>query len=219
MGWIHCFDGWRKPNGTIDRKYECDRLCTWENYDANGKITSSGKVLKSAMVGSTYYAAVQNHKGDVWAAVFLTCGRTRHDGTAWGYKDMDETMGPKEDKCPASILAILTPTDSKWANDWRERCRQNIAKAAEIRKNGRKEPFVPTGISVTVKGLSWVITSDAYRQKVNYLYCGVKFSKAKWHDIDNAMLRFLEEYGTKSQRAEYAASGRKCPESWKGAAA
>ena len=219
MGWVHCFDGRRKPDGTIDRKYECDRLCTWECFGADGKITSSGKVLKSAMVGSTYYAAVQNHKGEVWAAVFLTCSRTKWDGTAWGYKDMDETMGPNEDRCPASILALLTPTDSQWANEWRERCRKNIAKAAEIRKNGRKPPFVPTGVAVTQKGLSWIITSDAYRQKVNYRYCGVKFSKARWHDIDNAMLRFLEEYGTKEQKAEFAASGRECPAEWKGAAA
>lgn len=219
MGWTHCFDGRRKPDGTIDRKFECDRLLTWETKDADGNITSSGKVLKSAMVGSTYYAAVKNHKGEVWAAVFLTCGRTRHDGTAWGYKDMEETMGPNEDKCPASILALLSPTENKWANDWRERCRNNIAKAAEARKNGSKPPFVPMGVAVTKKGQSWIITSDAYRQKVNYRYCGVRFSKVKWHDADNAMCAFLHEYGTKEQKAEFAASGRPCPSEWKASAA
>ena len=104
MGWTHCFDGRTKPNGSIDRRYECDRLLTWCRKDENGNVISSGEVLKSAMVGSTYYAAVRNQKGEVWAAVFLTCGRTKWDGTAWGYKDMDETMGPNEDKCPASIL-------------------------------------------------------------------------------------------------------------------
>ncbi|MBO6031678.1 MAG: hypothetical protein J6Q22_09415 [Prevotella sp.] len=219
MGWTHCFDGRRKPDGTIDRKYECDRLLTWCRKDENGIVTSSGEVLKSAMVGSVYYAAVKNHKGEVFAAVFLTCGRTRWDNTAWGYKDMDETMGPNESKCPASILALLTPTDSKWANEWRERCRQNIAKAAEIRKNGRKPPFVPSGVSFFLKGHSWVITSEAYRQRVNYKYSGVKFSKAKWHEFDRAMRAFLGNYGTKEQKKEFAASGRECPPEWKGAAA
>ena len=215
MGWVHCFNGRLKPNGTVDRKYECDRICTWETRDDNGNISSSGRVLKSAMVGSTYYAAVQNQKGEVWAAVFLTCGQTRHDGTAWGYKDMDETMGPREDKCPASVLALLTPTDSESANEWRERCRRNIAKAAEIRRNGPKQPFAPTGVTVSVVGKSWVITSREYLEKVMYRYSGVRFSKARWHDADNVMRRFLEEYGTKAQKAEFAASGRDCRAEWK----
>lgn len=214
MGWVHCFNGRRKPDGTVDRKYECDRICTWETRDENGNIVSSGKVLKSAMVGSTYYAAVQNKKGEVWAAVFLTCGRTRHDGTSWGYKDMDETMGPREDKCPASVLALLTPTDNENANKWREECRKNIARKAEERKNGPKKPFVPTGVTVSVVGKSWVITSREYQEKVMYRYSGVRFSKALWHDADNAMRRFLEKYGTKAQKAEFAASGRDCPAAW-----
>ena len=219
MGWIHCFDGRRKPDGTVDRRSECDRICTFESRDEDGNITSSGRVLKSAMVGSTYYAAVQNQKGEVWAAVFLTCGRTRHDGTAWGYKSMDETKGPCEAKCPASVLALLTPTDSGNANEWRERCRRNIAKAAEIRRNGPRKPFMPTGVAVSVVGKSWVITSREYQEKVMYRYRGVRFSKARWHDADNAMRRFLEEYGTKAQKAEFAASGRDCRSEWKGAAA
>lgn len=219
MGWTHCFDGRTKPNGSIDRKYECDRLLTWCRKDENGNVISSGEVLKSAMVGSTYYAAVRNKKGEVWAAVFLTCGRTRHDGTAWGYKDMDETMGPNEDKCPASILALLTPTDDKDANEWRERCRKNIAKAAENRKRGNLPPYAPTGVTVTVEGKSWIVTSKEYREQCNYRYRGVKLSKAKWHDSDNAVMAFLRAYGTKGQKAEFAATGRTCPAEWKGVAA
>lgn len=219
MGWTHCFDGRTKPNGSIDRKYECDRLLTWCRKDENGNVISSGEVLKSAMVGSTYYAAVRNKKGEVWAAVFLTCGRTRHDGTAWGYKDMDETMGPYEDKCPASILALLTPTDDKDANEWRERCRKNIAKAAENRKRGNLPPYAPAGVTVTVEGKSWIVTSKEYREQCNYRYRGVKLSKAKWHDSDHAVMAFLRAYGTKGQKAEFAATGRVCPAEWKGVAA
>ena len=40
----------------------------------------------------------------------------------FGYKDMDETMGPVESNCPMRLLKLLTPTDNKWANEWRERC-------------------------------------------------------------------------------------------------
>lgn len=35
-------------------------------------------------------------------------------------------MEPCEDHCPASILSLLSPTDSEYANSWRERCRKNI---------------------------------------------------------------------------------------------
>lgn len=39
---------------------------------------------------------------------------------------MDESMGPYEDNCPKRILELLTPTDNKNANDWRERCWKKI---------------------------------------------------------------------------------------------
>lgn len=217
MAWTHCFDGRRKADGTIDRRYECDRLCTWRTKDESGKVISSGEVLKSAMVGSTYYAAVRNKDGKVWAAVFLTCGRTKFDNTAWGYKDMDETMGPNEDKCPASVLAMLSPTDDADALEWRERCRKNIAKAAEIRRNGPKPIYAPTGVTVTVEKQSWLITSEFYRTHTRYTAC--RFSKRKWRESDVAVKLFLAHYGTDCQKAEWAASGRECPASWKGVAA
>lgn len=217
MEWTHCFDGRRKADGTIDRRYECDRLCTWCTKDESGKVISSGDVLKSAMVGSTYYAAVRNKDGKVWAAVFLTCGRIKFDNTAWGYKPMDEKMGPNEDKCPASVLAMLSPTDDADALEWRERCRKNIAKAAEIRRNGPKPIYAPTGVTVTVEKQSWLITSEFYRTHTRYTAC--RFSKRKWRESDVAVKLFLAHYGTESQKAEWAASGRECPASWKGVAA
>src|SRR3546814_2436397 len=40
----------------------------------------------------------------------------------FGYKDMEESMGPCEDGCPESILNLLTSTDNENALDWRRRC-------------------------------------------------------------------------------------------------
>ena len=42
-------------------------------------------------------------------------------------KDMDETMGPYQTDCPASILDRLTPTDHEYALAWRQACRERIA--------------------------------------------------------------------------------------------
>lgn len=232
MGWTTCMHAsfWKydkKGNRTVDRKKELDALFTHERkaaVESYGCVYPPMKdtVIKSAMVGSVYYAAVKREEPGkepmVWAAICLTSGRGR-DGSVWGFKDMDETMHPFYYGCPAGILALLTPTDNESANQWRESCRKAIARKAEERRNGPKQPFVPLGVSVEQKGLSWIITSKAYREKTNYRYAGIRFSKARWHDVDNAMYRFLEEFGTKEQKAEYAASGRNCPSSWKVAAA
>lgn len=228
MGWTHCFRSaysvWKNGSETMppaSRQKEIDRMLTWEQKDEAGNILATHRVIKSAMVGSVYYAAVTTEKPgkdmEVWAAVFLTCGRVKHDGCIWGYKDMDETMHPYYYDCPASILALLTPTDSKCANEWREGCRRKIAERAERRKNGPKPLYAPKGVTITAQGKSWIITSPEYR--ASHPYTGVRFSKAKWHESDNAMRAFLYNFGTAVQKREYAESGRECPAEWRTAAA
>lgn len=82
----------------------------------------------SAVVDNVFYAAVENTErepGVVWGFVALLSWSPR----AWynfGYKDMDETMGPCEAHAPARVLDALTPTSSRTANNWRARCRANL---------------------------------------------------------------------------------------------
>lgn len=64
------------------------------------------------------YGAVKNPDGTVWAAVFL--GKTENG--EFVYKDMDETVGPCYYDAPAKLLKMLTPTDNKIANAWRDQC-------------------------------------------------------------------------------------------------
>lgn len=56
-------------------------------------------------------------------------------------KAMSEIMGPAEDRCPASILKLLSPTDNEYASDWRERCWKNI----EEKKNPHALSNLPIG--------------------------------------------------------------------------
>ena len=112
MGWTFYDSFYYKPNGEVDRKAEIDN-----GFDAGYTV------LKSSMVGSTYYAAIKKDKtGEVFAYIALTSSDKKR-GYNFGYKSMDETCGPVECQCPQSILKLLTPTDSEWANQWRERCR------------------------------------------------------------------------------------------------
>jgi hypothetical protein len=66
--------------------------------------------------------------------VFLINRRAGKDGYNFGYKDMQETMGPYECGCPDRILDLLSPTTSEDANDWRQRCRAANAKAKSALK-------------------------------------------------------------------------------------
>lgn len=89
------------------------------------------RMVTDAMVGSTYYAAAETVKKDgsrtVWAAVILV-----QMGGGFGYKGMDETMGPNERNAPLHVLEALTPLHPAYADgfaaQWRWDCWRNLAR-------------------------------------------------------------------------------------------
>ena len=103
------------------------------NQVTRPRDTETGSRVTSRVLDScikqyrTYYAAVERVvDGDpstriVLAVVCLIASRPKTQ-LPFGFKAMDETTGPYESKCPERILKLLTPTDSKRANDWRQRC-------------------------------------------------------------------------------------------------
>lgn len=114
MGWTYYYAKyWKK--GKIDRKQELDSMFTNEHYE----------VVKSRLVGTTYYGAIKHKDKDI---VFGVVCLTKTDGYDFGYKDMDETMGPYAYDCPKSILDLLSPTDNEIANNWRKACRERLEK-------------------------------------------------------------------------------------------
>lgn len=129
-----------KRSHVVDRKAECDA------YFMEGLNRGYYDILKSSMVGSTYYAAVKPLKkyskddnGNeivvdipmseqrVFGVVFLTSTDSK-DYFNFSYKEMDETVGPCYYDCPKGILDLLTPTESEWANNWRAKCREQLEK-------------------------------------------------------------------------------------------
>lgn len=80
------------------------------------------KTLKHFLSGNNLWC-VHEHDGQRWACLYLLRGspRIKDDPYNWGYKDVDETMGPNEISFPYTWLDLLTPTDSKYANEWRAR--------------------------------------------------------------------------------------------------
>lgn len=114
MGWTFYYPNHFTKKGKVDRKAEADNL-----------FSEKFEVLKSQMVGSVYYGAIREIKtGSVFASVILT---KVSDGD-FGYKAMDETCGPVYYDCPKSILELLSPIDSDWANEWRKKCHERLSK-------------------------------------------------------------------------------------------
>lgn len=137
MGWTS-YHANNYKNGKVDRKAECDAY--WQDSLNYGNY----KVLKSTMVGSTYYAAVKalkkysderdengnrlvvdipENEQTVFAAVMLTSTNSK-EYYNFSYKSMGETCGPCAYDCPESILKLLSPTDNEYAAKWREKCRK-----------------------------------------------------------------------------------------------
>ena len=155
MGWTS-YHATHYKNGKIDRKAECDA------YFLEGMNRGFYEVLKSSMVGSTYYAAVRPLKKGcssgnyiyvnipkeeqrVFAVVFLTSTNMK-DYYNFAYKDMDESCGPYQCDCPKGILDLLTPTESEYANEWREACYENLAQ----KKNPNALNKLPVGTVIKV---------------------------------------------------------------------
>ncbi len=110
MGWTY-YTASAYKNGKIDRLAEC-------RYEF-GKSPEWGIILKDALVGTTYYAAIKLTKTE---KVFALVALTATDKRDFGYKDMDETMHPFYYDCPIGILKLLSPTDNESAKTWREKC-------------------------------------------------------------------------------------------------
>lgn len=127
MGWLFMQDlgGHRSPSDYLDKQFSF----------TSGETTT--RVLKSALVKMrTYYAALERSgpggEREVFAVICLVRYNPKaKDDDVFGYKDMDESMGPYEAECPTAILDLLTPTTREHALAWRAKCRAyHAARAA-----------------------------------------------------------------------------------------
>lgn len=136
--------GWTFYPKPANVKADLDQQLTWASE------TGTRRVLDSAIVAaSEYYAAVEYIAPDgtraVWAAVFmLRFNPKAADGYTFGYKDMDETVGPYCRRCPIRILDLLTETQSEYAKQWRESCRAYHAAR-------KAKPALTDGITIAVE--------------------------------------------------------------------
>ena len=178
MGWTSYHARYYKNDGTIDRKAECD------SYFMEGLNSENYEILKSAMVGSVYYAAVMPLKRYnketreeeqipkkeriVFAVVFLT-SVNRKDHYNFSYKDMSEDMGPYEYKCPISILKMLSPTKNEYALNWRRQC-------YEYQKKRKTLSSLPVGTKISY------VRFDGEQMEIIKHPPAYQFKRAFWYN-------------------------------------
>ena len=173
MGWDYTHATHYTAKGTIDRKAEIDEHFNWSSDK------TAVEVVKSCMVGSTYYAALRvtdKETGSIetTAEVVLTHTDSR-EYFNFGMKAISEDLGPAEDRCPASILKLLSPTDNEYAIDWRERCQKNI----EAKKRPHSLSKLPIG--TTIRFTNWKGESvELSKHPAAY-----QFKKPFWYNSNN----------------------------------
>jgi hypothetical protein len=90
------------------------------------------RTLRKCFRGNTMYALHESGKpGETkkWIGVYLL-QRGTSDFPGWGYKPMDETMGPYHCDCPVSYLDEADEPMGDTAKEWREACRERAAARA-----------------------------------------------------------------------------------------
>ena len=147
MGWTGMKAKYYYKNGMINRKKECDELIE--------ACPDDYKLIKSALIGTCYYAAVRMLKKteqSVVGIVIKTTVRMKED-LNFLYKWVSEDMGPADTYCPDNILDELSETDSDWAKNWRAECRK-------CNERKQKLSAMPVGaeIKVTCEGFEYVMT-------------------------------------------------------------
>lgn len=122
MGWLIG----SRPYGPV--KDHMDEKFTWET---DSIVT---RVLDSAIVNiREYYAAVERkHKDTGKVEVFAAVCQLYSSRTEFGYKDMDESVGPGIRNCPRRILELLTEPYNAYAQEWRDDCWARIKRREDV---------------------------------------------------------------------------------------
>jgi len=178
MGWTFHI----KPKNTSIMQFFSDR---WNRNDEKGSF----KVLACAVKARTAYLAceiIAEGKRDVFAYICLLNYAPKQVYN-FGYKDMDEGMGPYDTKCPAAILDLLTPTTNEYALKWREACRRNLEYAGQ-RKVSHKafDKILKPGCKIFLNHSQ--IPFVIFREKIGKTYYGSGYKvSSKFIDFEKTI--------------------------------
>jgi hypothetical protein len=116
MGWLFS-DRWPTRGDLIEHLVQDNEQC---------------KTLKHCCVGNNLWMVRELRPCDGAAERFIIlCMMQRRASDVhnmqWGYKDIDETMGPYQTSCPLSYIDMCTESANELSRAWRERVRHHHA--------------------------------------------------------------------------------------------
>ncbi|WDI39875.1 hypothetical protein [Bremerella sp. P1] len=133
--------GWTYPYGVDRKQLIAQRVEGWERDTGDMLVKST--CLKHCYRGGVFSGVLWS----VWERTFtkngeeaqpserwIQCDLLRCDRGDWGYKDMEESMGPFYFSCPLGYLELV-PIDRYGGNaEWREQVVEHHRRRAEKRK-------------------------------------------------------------------------------------
>lgn len=135
MGWTS-IRATKGMNNKVDRKGILDEEFTENN------VETKWEVVKSCMVGSTYYGAIKRTdlltgQSETSAVVVLT---EVNNAEYWNFsfKEMHESTIPSKCDCPKVVLQALDETKDEMSNVWRKRCQDTHKKKNEMDRLARQ---------------------------------------------------------------------------------
>lgn len=138
------------------------------------------KIVDHSVKGSTVYLACECKWLDGKAeTIGMVCITSKH-GDERCIKEVTECMGPYETECPLRIINKLSPTNSEYANQWRERCRAYAASQSGSKrlKVGQAIEFAsPLKFNDGTQESRFVVTKAYNRSKMITAFQGLTTGK------------------------------------------
>lgn len=134
MGWLY---GWSSKQQLVDH--------------LNRGLVDDYKLITNCVRGNCHWQVIEHKSGKRYIALNLL---QSYDGE-WGYKDMDESVGPCYYNCPLSYLDLAPETEDtgQYAKQWRQSVREYHAQRKPKAKLvvGQEWALKNTRYPITVK--------------------------------------------------------------------
>ena len=137
--------GWLFRSGSTRKGLIAERIEGWERTNPDGLVITS-TCLAHCYRGGNFSGVLWS----VWERTFTTngvesspkqrwiqCDLLRYQQDAWGYKDIEESMGPYYFSCPLKYLGMVPLAQFGGNAEWREQVIEYHQRSAEKRRQRR----------------------------------------------------------------------------------
>lgn len=124
--------GWTGTRQSIEHQ-AAETIRGWTNSDGSRVECIGHELARGGHYDATLFAAMEFRGGERDGRRFLIVSLfEREHGGYVRRKDMDESCGPNDARCPVWLLDLV-PDPGAYATAWRERCRAHAAEWDRLR--------------------------------------------------------------------------------------